>query len=442
MLLLNPLPQRLDSGATPTFAGLLAADGTAAAPSISFASAPTNGIYYAGGNEVGISNNGILRWKSTYASATNHRFQANGGGYLDATSNGAIGLTAAGTDQNITLTPSGTGYVSVSDANWDISSALFSMEVKSSATVASGRGGSIGLGGFFDGSTQSTFAGIAGQKESAVSGETGGMFTVHTRANGGPMVERARILSNGRFLLGTTTDSGALLQIGTNTTNTAGGMVFGTDTFLYRNQAGGLRLDTAGATPALSFAVSATQKSVVYWDNNTSIFYLIGFTGSTVLQSNGATALTLDASQNALFAGDVATANAKAFYWGTRSVMTSPSDGVIRLANSAGTDFTRLQFGGTTASFPALRRVGTALGVRLADDSGDGGFTAGTIVASSCVNISGAAASVAAGVVSYGGTTATTVGAAGGASLLPATPLGYIIVNVGGTAAKIPYYNS
>lgn len=39
-------------------------------------------------------------------------------------------------------------------------------------------------------------------------------------------------------------------------------------------------------------------------------------------------------------------------------------------------------------------------------------------------------------------TTETTVGAAGGASALPATPLGYIIVNLGGTGAvKIPYYN-
>lgn len=36
--------------------------------------------------------------------------------------------------------------------------------------------------------------------------------------------------------------------------------------------------------------------------------------------------------------------------------------------------------------------------------------------------------------------TASTVGAAGGASALPATPTGYIIVSVSGTAQKIPYY--
>jgi hypothetical protein len=38
-------------------------------------------------------------------------------------------------------------------------------------------------------------------------------------------------------------------------------------------------------------------------------------------------------------------------------------------------------------------------------------------------------------------TTATTVGAAGGASALPATPVGYLVVSINGTARKIPYYN-
>jgi hypothetical protein len=37
--------------------------------------------------------------------------------------------------------------------------------------------------------------------------------------------------------------------------------------------------------------------------------------------------------------------------------------------------------------------------------------------------------------------TATTIGAAGGASALPATPLGYVIVKIGGTDRKIPFYN-
>ncbi len=52
------------------------------------------------------------------------------------------------------------------------------------------------------------------------------------------------------------------------------------------------------------------------------------------------------------------------------------SDGIFTLLNNAGTDFSRLQFGGTTSSFPALKRSGQGLIARLADDSGNANFTA------------------------------------------------------------------
>ena len=47
----------------------------------------------------------------------------------------------------------------------------------------------------------------------------------------------------------------------------------------------------------------------------------------------------------------------------------------------------------------------------------------------------------AAGLIQYvSGNTATTVGAAGGASALPATPTGYLKIDIGGTNYKVPYY--
>lgn len=49
--------------------------------------------------------------------------------------------------------------------------------------------------------------------------------------------------------------------------------------------------------------------------------------------------------------------------------LSSAGDGLIRLSDSNDTDFGRLQFGGTTSSFPALKKSGTTLQVRLADDS-------------------------------------------------------------------------
>jgi hypothetical protein len=85
------------------------------------------------------------------------------------------------------------------------------------------------------------------------------------------------------------------------------------------------------------------------------------------------------------------------FYAGTdagfavasKAVINSPSDGVIKLNNWAINDFNRLQFGGTTSSFPALKRSTTYLQARLADDSAfapiqgklttDTAFTSGAI---------------------------------------------------------------
>jgi hypothetical protein len=67
--------------------------------------------------------------------------------------------------------------------------------------------------------------------------------------------------------------------------------------------------------------------------------------------------------------GTFTAANTYAIRWNNRSQFLSPSDGVITLVNWAITDFSRLQFGGTTSSFPALKRSSTSLQVRLADDS-------------------------------------------------------------------------
>lgn len=61
---------------------------------------------------------------------------------------------------------------------------------------------------------------------------------------------------------------------------------------------------------------------------------------------------------------------AGALTWVGRSQITSPANGSILLQNNAGTDFTSLQFGGTTSSFPMLKRSGTFLQLKLANDSG------------------------------------------------------------------------
>lgn len=64
-------------------------------------------------------------------------------------------------------------------------------------------------------------------------------------------------------------------------------------------------------------------------------------------------------------------AGSSAFFgWSGRGRITAASDGVFLMRNGALNDFGRLQFGGTTSSFPSIKRNGTGLQTRLADDSG------------------------------------------------------------------------
>lgn len=59
----------------------------------------------------------------------------------------------------------------------------------------------------------------------------------------------------------------------------------------------------------------------------------------------------------------------------TRSYFDSPADSKIRMTNNAGTDFSMLLWGGTSASFPAIKRNGAGLEFRLADDSAAAAYT-------------------------------------------------------------------
>lgn len=128
-------------------------------------------------------------------------------------------------------------------------------------------------------------------------------------------------------------------------------------------------------------------------------------------------------------AGSVTAAGANSLGWTSRSLMQSPSDGVITLYNAALSDFTRLQFGGATSSFPAIKRSGATLAFRLADDSADAAISGAlfttsstTLMASSVALTNGAAAQTG---------TLTNAPAAG-------NPTKWIPINDNGTTRYIP----
>ncbi|MCM2276099.1 MAG: hypothetical protein NDI75_15025 [Candidatus Didemnitutus sp.] len=386
------------------------ADGSAAAPSITFASDPDTGFYRPSADVLGVALAGVRRFNFGTNGANSPRLFGNdtNSGFVEWDSAGMMTFQAAGTNQNVVLAPSGSGFV------YTAKGAKFE-------TYGISLGGNPPL--------PYTSAAL----------RTGNDWRL---LDDGPLrvligtTHVAGYTMSGNYLLGTTTDSAnGRLQIASDGT-AATGIGLGTDSGMFRSVAGVINLFGPSAVTLQSAAGTFTINTV----------------GANVLrfQQNGSNSLAFDSSQNATFAGTAINATsayvnigaAKQFAWNARSQMFSPSDGVILLQNNAATGFSFLLFGGETSAFPALKRSSTSLQVRLADDSGDGGLTAGTIVANTCLNVGGAAATVGAGAVSYGGTTATTVGAAGAASALPANPLGYIIVNVAGTTAKIPYYNS
>ena len=99
-----------------TFAGAIgASNGSAAAPSISFASDTDNGLYLNGANSLGIAAAGSENMRLSASDNWLKRDSLTFGSAADAIwtrAAGGVTLTLSGTNQNITLTPSGTGFVS------------------------------------------------------------------------------------------------------------------------------------------------------------------------------------------------------------------------------------------------------------------------------------------------------------------------------------------
>ncbi len=69
------------------------------------------------------------------------------------------------------------------------------------------------------------------------------------------------------------------------------------------------------------------------------------------------------------------------FYFNNRGRWFTSGDGKFIFTDDAGTSFNQLMFGGSTSSFPSLKRTTTNLIARLADDSADTTFQASAVIA-------------------------------------------------------------
>ena len=191
------------------------------------------------------------------------------------------------------------------------------------------------------------------------------------------------------------------------------------DLFLTRGNTATLQLGDADA--AAPVAQTFKVQSVVAGTSNTagtnftiqgsqgtgtgaggSIIFQVAPAGSSGSSQNAySTALTIASDRNATFAnsvnavffncsntylgnaidvtGNIVTNGSKYLGSSGRYFFYSLSDGVVEIcgASLTGTGFGRLQFGGTTSSFPALKRVSANLQVIAADNTASAGFIVG-----------------------------------------------------------------
>ncbi len=122
------------------------------------------------------------------------------------------------------------------------------------------------------------------------------------------------------------------------------------------------------------------------WNINSSGHFVAGTDNTYDIGASGATRpRTIYAGTDIRAGNNVLAGNGWYFGWNGRSLITSPSDGVITISNNAVSDFTRLQFGGTTSSFPSLKRNAAGIEVKLADDSGFAGLSVSSLDATTTV---------------------------------------------------------
>jgi hypothetical protein len=187
------------------------------------------------------------------------------------------------------------------------------------------------------------------------------------------------------------------------------------DLILIRDAANTLAQRNGAAAQALRVYNTYTdattfERANIFWDSNVlKIGTEKGSVGGTArnveLQFDSTTQITLKSGETIVGAGAQplitlghSAANTSArigFNSGIQFVNSTLGGGAaLRISNGALGDVGGIQFGGTTSSFPALKRSSASLQVRLADDSADAALSASTLTSTaSTANTSAIAAS-------------------------------------------------
>jgi hypothetical protein len=126
---------------------------------------------------------------------------------------------------------------------------------------------------------------------------------------------------------------------------------------------------TIEGTPFLGVSKD-TNTSGAWWSFNSNASLLCLVDNTYDIGASGANRpRSLYLGTNLFAAGLVQAGSGGVIGFLSRSYLKSPSDGVMQLTNTAETDFNRLQLGGITSAFPAIKRNSSQIDIRLADDS-------------------------------------------------------------------------
>jgi len=196
--------------------------------------------------------------------------------------------------------------------------------------------------------------------------------------------------ATGQLSLSRSADGGTVIALNAPSNNiSAGSFILGSDTILVRDGAANT-LALRNGTNAQTFRAYNTftdasnyERGKMEWASNVLRIGTeklgTGLARALELQTDGVTRLTIatggavsTSSQLDVFGVITlrgSTEGTRRFNVNGFASIRFPSDGVYTFFNDAGSDFNRLQFGGTTSSFPALKRNATALETKLADDS-------------------------------------------------------------------------
>lgn len=364
------------------------ADGAVGTPGITFTNDLDCGLYRIGTNNIGVAVNGakVLDVATTGLGVTGTLSATAGltiGGALTGATTGAFSsnVTIGGTlgagvttlsgsaTTMLTLTSSAVSTGVVLDNTNGLSRGGF-VQFKQNGTVA----GLISTSGAVQGTTASNIALFA---------ETGNQIELYT--NGSATLKASLNTSGVWAVVGNSTVGGTFGVTGVSS--------FGSDILL----TGGAQSSYIANSASAAFYYSAQGGSAPFDVNGNLIIQprtslardIILATGTTtptarltISGSTGAAAFSGGMSATTgTFTSTLVTGTAAAIGWSGQSLLKNNADGVIQLSNNAATDFGRLQFGGTTSSFPSLKRSGVTIQARLADDSDFADLRASTVTA-------------------------------------------------------------